>query len=217
MRHFISYGADGSLVGVHSHKFAQGGIGGWPEGFDLENGREAVNDDARDWANRFLARYPDRVEGFVLYECPCPPTTPGGSCRCPNLRRTDHMMNGDKTALVQKPASAVVIDDAVWDGVSEVQRDPLTEINVKITCAGAADGEKVTISRPVSPRLWPGDAVQELEFSSGETPVLVMTALPARFGRPKRISSEYEPMMRSASSAATWATLPLTHPTRPAT
>ena len=176
MRHFISYAADGSLVGVHSHKFAQGGLGGWPAGFDLENGREAVNDDAREWANRILDKFAGRIEGFVLYDCNCPPTSPGGGCSCASHRRTDHMMNSDKTAIIAKLASAVVIDGGTWDGTEQIVRAPGTAIQFKVTCAEAVDGDKVSLSRPSQPVLWLGDPSVELTFTGGETPEFTVTA-----------------------------------------
>jgi len=167
MRHYVSYDAAGQFVGVHTHKFARGGLGGWPEGFDLENGLEAVNADARAMAERLLTKFPDRITGFMVYDCPCPATK--GACRCPNDRRIDHVANDDRTALVAKPACAIMIDDVLWDGESEVVRPDGTEISVKVQCAEAPDDSTVSVVQGATPRLWTPLAPVELVFSGGET------------------------------------------------
>jgi len=176
MRHFISYDTNGQLVGVHSHKFARGGLGGWPEDYDLENGLEAVNDSARAFAQRLIKVHGDRIVGFIKYECPCPATA--GSCRCANMRRVDHVACDERCTLVAKPASGVLVDGATWDGHSEVVRAPGAAIVLKVVCAEAEDGATVTLVQAKSPRLWsPTDPI-ELTFTNGETPEQTIYAPP---------------------------------------
>jgi hypothetical protein len=176
MRHFISYSEDGQLVGVHTHKFARGGLGGWPENYDLENGLEATNDAARSFAQRLIEAHPGRITGFVKYDCACPATA--GSCTCPNMRRIDHVANEARNELVAKPAVAILVDGATWDGSSEVIRAEATAIVLKVQCAEAPDGAIVILTQARSPRLWsPTDPI-ELAFTDGETPEQIIYAPP---------------------------------------
>lgn len=169
MRHFLSYDSSGKLLGIHTYADGPSQLGGWPADYDLEN-PDTTNENVLAWKSGLKNQ---NVDGFVLYDCPCSPTVK--TCTCPSQRFSDSYL--ESGVLTPRPTSGLLIDGGPQTSGSTLDSPPGTVLKLKVTCATAPDGSKVSVTQlPVVQLLDTSDLTTEVTLTSGETPEINVTS-----------------------------------------
>lgn len=140
MKHFLSYGADGQLIGIHTHRHAGTGLNGWPANCNMHNPN--CQHEATKW---FRANVIGKngVVDFVKYECPCSPTAT--SCQCvAAVFANNRVVEG---ALVPKIEAALVLAGAPLENNSTLKRPPGVALPMRVMATGVPDGATAVVTQ----------------------------------------------------------------------
>jgi hypothetical protein len=167
VRHYLSYDADGKLVGIHTHHHAGTKMGGWPDDCQLHNPN--CQNPTSVW---FRANVVGKngVIGFIALECDCSPTET--TCSCASIDFATKKVVGG--VLVSKLEGALLNGGTPITNGATLKRTPGTKLTLKVACVGVPDGTKMDLHQRGTVTTLEEPHV-ELTFTDGETPTFEMT------------------------------------------
>lgn len=168
MKHYISYDAQGRLVGVHTIHHAGTQLGGWPDDIRLDD-ENCQHEAAQSIRKNVIGK--NGAVGFVAYSCPCPATKT--TCACANKKYAKSRFVAGQ--LVTKGEAAVILDGGPLANDATVSRAPGSQTAFRVACAGAANGAKVTVFQRGAVALMEASKI-ELTFTDGETEEFTLVA-----------------------------------------
>lgn len=167
MKSYMSYDADGRLVGIHTHKHAGTNTMGWAADCRLDN-PNCPNPTSKWFRENVVGK--NGVVGFIAYNCACPPARL--DCTCVNTAfATKRVVDG---ALVDKHEVVILADNEVVMADSLIRRPPGTRLQIELSGA-VADGETVLVQeRSVVAVMDEPSAT--LTFTGGKTSAVTLVA-----------------------------------------
>jgi hypothetical protein len=134
MKHYLSYDAEGKLVGIHTHSHAGTGLKGWPDNCRLDN-PNCPNETSKWFRENILGK--NGVTGFVALNCECSPTEKD----CPCASEAFQKMRLVGGVLVNKVEGALTeVGGGLIASGSTLRRAPGSKVKFKITGVGVTDG-----------------------------------------------------------------------------
>lgn len=161
MKHYISYDAQGRLVGVHTIHHAGTQLGGWPDDIRLDD-ENCTHEAAKSIRANIIGK--NGAVGFVAYNCSCPATKT--TCSCANKKYAKSKFAGGQ--LVTKLEAAVMLDGGPLANDAIVNRVPSSSTAFRVACANVPNGAKVTVFQRGHVALMEASKI-ELTFTDGQT------------------------------------------------
>lgn len=163
MRHYFKVNSSGFVTGVATQD------GGFSDDLDLADDLSQHPDVL---AHRGFAQADDDFDGFLRWDCPCPPEEV--TCPCPHKRFVDYYV--ENGALVEKVQLTVVVDGVEQpEAINATPLDypPGTPVELKLR-ANVPDGTIATITPRGRASI--AKSTTEVTFTDGESEPLTLSA-----------------------------------------